>query len=55
MEHNFQGRGVSGHNNELGTIAVQRLSCLVRALLELLVVLRLSNDILDCLGKLRVG
>ena len=55
MEQNFQRCGVSCHNDELGTVAVKRLSRLVRALLKLLVVLRLSNDILDGLGKLWVS
>lgn len=54
MEQNFQGLRVGGHHDELGTVAVQRLRGLVRALLQLLVVLRLGDHVLDGLRELRV-
>lgn len=54
MEQNFQGLRVGGHHDELRAVAVQRLRGLVRALLQLLVVLRLGDHVPDGLLKLRV-
>jgi hypothetical protein len=55
MEQNFQRLSVGSHDDELRAVAVQGLSCLVRTLLQLLVVLGLGDNVLDGLSQLRVS
>ncbi len=55
MEQNFEGLSISSHDDELGDTAVEGLSGLVRAALQLLVVGRLLDKIEQLDGQLVVS
>eukprot|EP00520_Triparma_pacifica_P019930 CAMPEP_0118661968 /NCGR_PEP_ID=MMETSP0785-20121206/16570_1 /TAXON_ID=91992 /ORGANISM="Bolidomonas pacifica, Strain CCMP 1866" /LENGTH=133 /DNA_ID=CAMNT_0006555459 /DNA_START=218 /DNA_END=616 /DNA_ORIENTATION=- len=48
VKKNFQGLSVSGHDDDLGYSTIQCLRGLVGALLQLLVLSGLLDEILDC-------
>eukprot|EP00959_Pyramimonas_sp_CCMP1952_P000106 1907-Pyramimonas_sp.AAC.1 len=54
MQQDFKGLSVRGHDNELGNATVQGLGSLVSALLQLLVVGGLLDDIQDGVRQLGV-
>ena len=54
MEENLERLGVSREDDKLGDAAVERLGGLVRALLQLLVVRSLLDDVQDGDGELRI-
>lgn len=55
VQQDLQGLRISGHHDELGQAAVQRLGGLVGALAQLLVVHRLLNQVHDLRGERGVG
>jgi hypothetical protein len=55
MEENLNGLRISSHDDELGNTTVQGLGGLVGALLELLVVGGLLDQVEDRDGQCRVG
>jgi hypothetical protein len=55
MQDDGQGRGVGGEDDELRGSAVERLGCLVGALLQLAVVAGLLDEVEELLGEGFVG